>query len=191
MEEKWRVASSKSLLKDRWIDLRVDSCVTASGAQIEPYYVLAYPDWVNVIALTNEDNLVLVRQYRHAVGDYNLEVPGGTVYASDPNVELSARRELEEETGYVADHWQPVSVLYANPSLQTNRVHVFLAREARCIKPQSLDAGEEGLTVKLVPIQEVLDRLNSGLLGMSMHVSSVLLGLAAAGRIQLRTVLQK
>jgi 8-oxo-dGTP pyrophosphatase MutT (NUDIX family) len=152
--------------------------------------VLAYPDWVNVIALTNEDNLVLVRQYRHAVGDYNLEVPGGTVDASDPNVELSARRELEEETGYVADHWQPVSVLYANPALQTNRVHVFLAREARCIKPQLLDAGEEGLTVKLVPIQEVLDRLNSGLLGMSMHVSSVLLGLAAAGRIQLRTVLQ-
>jgi len=191
MDKKWHVISSKSLLNDRWINLRADCCITASGAEIDPYYVLNYPDWVNIVAVTRDDSLVLVRQYRHAAGDFILEVPGGIVDGSDSNVELTARRELEEETGYVAARWQLVSVLYANPATQTNRVHVFLARDAQCIKPQLLDASEEGLTVRVVPIPEVLDGLSSGLLGMSMHVSSVLLGLAAAGLLQLNADVAK
>jgi 8-oxo-dGTP pyrophosphatase MutT (NUDIX family) len=186
MDRKWRIASSTPLLNDRWINLRADRCITASGADINPYYVLTYPDWVNIVAVTDEDSLVLVRQYRHAAGDFILEVPGGTVDGSDSDVELCARRELEEETGYAADRWELVSVLYANPATQTNRVHVFLARDAHRTKPQLLDTGEEGLTVQIVPIPEVLDKLRSGLLGMSMHVSSVLLGLAAAGRLELK-----
>jgi 8-oxo-dGTP pyrophosphatase MutT (NUDIX family) len=185
MDQKWRVVSSKPLLNDRWINLRADRCITASGVEIAPYYVLTYPDWVNVVAVTRDNSLVLVRQYRHAADEFILEVPGGMVDSSDSDVELTARRELEEETGYVADRWQLVSVLYANPGIQTNRVHVFLAHDAHCIKPQSLDAGEEGLTVRVVPIPDVLNGLSSGLLGMSMHVSSVLLGLAAAGRLKL------
>jgi 8-oxo-dGTP pyrophosphatase MutT (NUDIX family) len=186
MDQKWRVTSSKPLLSDRWINLRADRCLTASGAEIAPYYVLTYPDWVNVVAVTPDDSLVLVRQYRHAAGEFILELPGGTVDGSGSDAELTARRELEEETGYVAGRWQLVSVLYANPATQTNRVHIFLARDAHCVKPQSLDPGEEGLTVRVVPIPQVLDGLSAGLLGMSMHVSSVLLGLAAAGRLQLK-----
>ena len=186
MDQRWRVVSSKDLLHDRWINVRADHCVTSSGTVISPYYVLTYPDWVHVVAVTRDDCLVLVRQYRHAAGAFFLELPGGMVDASDCNAELSGRRELAEETGYVAARWQPVSVLHPNPAIQTNRVHVFLALDAECRGLQSLDAGEDGLTVHLVPISEVLDGLSSGLLGQSMHVSAVLMALAVAGRLQLR-----
>ena len=186
MDRKWHVVSSQSLLHDRWINVRADHCVTPSGADINPYYVLTYPDWVHVVAITRSNEIVLVRQYRHAAADFFLELPAGTTDSSDSNTETCARRELEEETGYVATDWQLVSVLHPNPGTQTNRVHIFLARDAERKGTQALDAGEEGLTVEVIPVAEVLAGLASGLLGQSTHVSSLLLGLAAAGRLQLR-----
>ena len=79
MDQNWRVVRSEMLLKDRWVELRADDCVTSAGIKIGPYYVLSYPDWVHVVALTSASSLILVRQYRHAVGDCTLELPGGAV----------------------------------------------------------------------------------------------------------------
>ncbi len=187
MDQNWRVIRSESLLKDRWIDLRADDCVTSAGIKISPYYVLSYPDWVHVVALTSAGSLILVRQYRHAVGDCTLELPGGAVDAEDASVERAARRELEEETGFTAQRWELVTSLYPNPATHTNRVHFFLALGCMCTRPRNLDAGEDGLAVELVDIPVVLDGLRSGLLGHAMHASGVLLGLAAAGRLALTT----
>ena len=69
----------------------------SAGAKISPDYVLTYPDWVHVVAITSAGSLVLVRQDRHAVSESLLELPGGAVDAEDPNLEQAARRELEEE----------------------------------------------------------------------------------------------
>ena len=185
MDQRWRTVRSNTVRKDRWIDLRADHCVTPSGVELNPYYVLAYPDWVHVVALTRDDEVVLVRQYRHAVGETVLELPGGAVDASDANIEQAAQRELEEETGFAAERWQHVSSLYPNPATHTNRQHVLLATGAVRSRPQCLDQGEEGLEVLTLPTSDVLAGLASGLLGQSMQVSAVLLGLALAGRIRL------
>jgi 8-oxo-dGTP pyrophosphatase MutT (NUDIX family) len=183
MVQKWQTLRSETLLKDRWVDLRADYCVTATGSEIGPYYVLSYPDWVHVVALTEAGCVVLVRQYRHASGKVLLELPGGAVDPADADIEQAASRELEEETGFTASHWQLIVSLYPNPATHTNRVHMFLALNAECNRPQSLDPGEDGLKVELLSVPVLLEGLSSGLLGHAAHASGLLLGLAAAGRL--------
>ena len=188
MLQKWRTLRSETLLKDRWVNLRADYCVTAAGSEISPYYVLSYPDWVHVVAITKTGCVVLVRQYRHAAGQFILDLPGGGVDPADPNIEQAASRELEEETGFTASHWELITSLYPNPATHTNRVHMFLALDAECNRPQSLDAGEAGLKVELLPVPVVLEGLRSGLLNNAVHASGLLLGLAAAGRLNINVV---
>ena len=185
MEQKWRVLRSETLLQDRWLHLQADHCVTPTGVEISPYYVLSYPDWVHVVAITGAGSLVLVRQYRHAAGEDFLELPGGAADPEDPSLEHAARRELEEETGFTAQRWQHVISLRPNPATHTNRVHFFLASGAAYNRPPRLDAGEQGLRVELFDIPRVLDGVRSGLLGNAVHVSGLFVGLAAAGRLSL------
>ncbi len=182
---KWTVRSSSSVRQDRWIDVRADACTTASGADISPYYVLTYPDWVHIVAITADDGVVLVRQYRHAAGAFVLELPAGAIDPADPDEITAAQRELAEETGFVAGRWDKIGALYVNAATHTNRVHTFLARDAKQAGPQILEAGEQGMTVHVMPIAQVLAELPGGLLGQSMQVSGLLLALAAAGRLDL------
>lgn len=183
MDDGWKVLGSRTILQDRWLNLRADDCVTSGGVAISPYYVMSYPDWINIVALTADDRLLLVRQYRHAAGRFFLEIPGGGLDERDPDSEKAARRELEEETGYIAENWQLVSTLYPNPASHTNRLHTYLATGAEPKYRQRLDAGEEGLTVHTLSIAEVLDGLQAGLIGQALHVSSILLALRVAGRL--------
>ncbi len=175
MDTTWRTLSSEPVVRNRWIDVRSDRCLTPSGAEISPYYVLTYPDWVHVVAVTPERGLVLVRQYRHAVGESVLELPGGGMEACEGEAEQAARRELAEETGFRSERWSRISTLYPNPATHTNRVHAFLALDAVPGSGQRLDRGEEGLAVCMMPLDAVLAGLGAGVLGQAMHVSSVLL----------------
>ncbi|HEX3349720.1 MAG TPA: NUDIX hydrolase [Acetobacteraceae bacterium] len=178
----WTVTSSRVLLEDRWIRLRTDECVTAAGHRIAPYYVLEYPPWAHVVALTEDDEVVLVRQYRHAVGATLLELPGGMVDPGETPID-AARRELMEEAGYAAETLVPVAALFTNPATHTNCLHTFAARGARRVGTPRLEAGEDGMTVVTMRIDALLPHLTEGLLGHSMQVSALLLALAALGRI--------
>jgi 8-oxo-dGTP pyrophosphatase MutT (NUDIX family) len=185
MDRKWRIAQSETILKDRWIDLRADHCVTPWGVNVGPYYVLSYSEWVHVVAITRDDELVLVRQYRHGAGEVFLELPGGQADAGEQDLEATARRELAEETGFVAQDWERITSLHPNPATHSNRIHFYLAREAAPGGPQRLDPAEAGLTVELWPIPAVLAGLRGGLLGHATDPAGLLLGLAAAGRLNL------
>ena len=185
MTPPWRTLSSETLLHDRWIDVRADRCLTAAGVEVAPYYVLGYPDWVHVVAVTDDDHLVLVTQYRHGAATSCLELPGGVVDATDESITAAARRELREETGFDAASWHPVSSLYANPAIQPNRVHTVLATGAHRVAAPQLEVGEAGMTTSLHLVASVLAGLPGGMLGQSMQVAGLLLALAKAGRITL------
>lgn len=185
MEKNWKVLRSERLLKDRWIDLRADACETPSGREISPYYVLSYADWVNIVAITASEEVVLVRQYRHAVATWVTELPGGVADAEDPSLAQAAARELLEETGYrVAELPTAVCSLYANPATNTNRVHTFLARGVTFERVPELEAGEEGMSVHLMPVADVIAALRTGEIRQSMHVAALSLALMACGYLR-------
>lgn len=184
-EKSWTVVASQQLLKDRWIDLRADVCRTPSGAEIAPYYVLSYSDWVHIVAITTDHQLVLVRQYRHGVGRWLTELPGGVADPQDATLAEAAARELLEETGYrVVETPHLVASLDANPATHTNRVHTFLAQGVTLERKPALETGEEGMSVCLMPMDKVVEALQSGEISQSMHVAALFLALLKAGYLR-------
>jgi 8-oxo-dGTP pyrophosphatase MutT (NUDIX family) len=180
----WTTLESRTLIEDRWIRLRADRLQTATGAELSPWYVLDYPDWAAAVAITADDRLVLVRQWRHGAQRWSLELPGGVVDAADADAMAAARRELREETGFVAETWRYLFAGHANPAIQTNRMHAALALGARADHVPQPEPGE-ALRVECVPVAQVLEGIPHGMIGQSMHVGAILVGLAAAGRITL------
>jgi 8-oxo-dGTP pyrophosphatase MutT (NUDIX family) len=106
------------------------------------FFLLDTPDWVNVVALTDDDDLVLVTQFRHGVERITLEIAGGMVDPGETPRE-AAERELREETGYVARDWKQIGVIDPNPAIQNNRTWTFLATGAAKREEPSFDATEQ------------------------------------------------
>jgi 8-oxo-dGTP pyrophosphatase MutT (NUDIX family) len=117
------------------------------------FYTFACPDWVNVVAETDEGEIVLIWQYRFGTDALSLEVPGGVCEPGESPLE-TARRELREETGYEAREILPLVSVQVNPAIQNNACHTFLARGARRVGPPALDENEE-IEVALVPAAQI------------------------------------
>src|SRR5262249_43293025 len=92
----WAVESSTYVLKDRWISVRADTCRTTDGVEISPFYVLEYADWVQIVAVDDQDHVVFVEQYRHGLGITSLELPTGAMEPEDTDSIAAAQRELAE-----------------------------------------------------------------------------------------------
>jgi 8-oxo-dGTP pyrophosphatase MutT (NUDIX family) len=116
------------------------------------FFVIDSASWVNIIALTADDRLVLVEQWRHAVGHPTVEIPGGGIDPGESPLD-AAKRELREETGYEADTWIPLGGIEPNPAIHTNRCHSFTALGAEPRAEQALDENED-CRVLLVPFRE-------------------------------------
>lgn len=168
----WKVLDRRRVHDDRWIRLRSDRVELPDGTVLDPFYTLEYPDSVNVIALTHDDQVVLVEQWRHAVGKLTVEFPAG---ASDAGEEPLAaiRRELLEETGYASNRWLLLGSADANPSRQNNRIFSYLAVDARKVADQKLDPGEL-VRVCLQPWAALRRNLGTGAHSMgAMHLAAV------------------
>lgn len=179
----WRLEESEELIRDDWLNLRADRCRMPDGTEVTPYYVLEYPDWVNVVALTEDDELVMIRQYRHGVGRTLLEIPCGSMDSGDASPLDAARRELLEETGFECTDLRPTASMFSNASSHTNQAHMFVGTNAKRVSGQRLDASEQ-ILVELVPLADVYARLDSNELFPTSMQMAIYAGLRALGRIR-------
>jgi 8-oxo-dGTP pyrophosphatase MutT (NUDIX family) len=178
-ELNWKLLSSEYLFKDNWATLRADTCQMPNGTIIKPYYVLEYPDWGNVVALTDDNQVILIRQYRHAAGEVILELPGGCIEKGE-SPEEGIRRELLEETGFEFNNFELLSTLYANPATGNNKTYCFLATGGKKIQEQALDGGEE-IVVELVSIEKLKELLLENQFGQALHTSGIFYALMKLG----------
>ena len=124
------------------------------------FYTIDASDWVNIVALTPDDCVVMVRQYRHGADRVTLETPGGMVDPGETPAQAAAR-ELLEETGYAADEVVPLGGVNPNPALFSNRLHGFLARGARKVREVRNESTEE-THVELVPLARMREEVRAG-----------------------------
>jgi len=155
--------------------------MTADGVEVAPYYVLEYPDWVQVVALDDEDHVILVEQYRHGLGGLTLELPAGAIDREDPSPLAAGARELEEETGYVAREWRSLGKLSPNPGTHTNFCHTVLALGVRPGGRRLCDPTEQIRVVRL-PRPEAVRLATEGGLINAMQVAAFVLALSAIGK---------
>jgi len=166
----WKKLQSTNVLRDRWFNVTADRCELPNGVTLDPYYVVHEADWVHVFAMDASGRLLVVRQYRYAAATTTLELPGGVIDDGEDPL-TAARRELLEETGYSSTEWEFVGSMFANPARQTNRLHLFLARNIAATGKQSLDASEE-IECSLLPLEAVQAEMEGGEFSQALHVAS-------------------
>ncbi len=168
-KQKWSILESHYLIERPWLTARRDVVQLPDGRIFPEFYVLEYPSWINVIAITDEGNFVMVEQYRHGLQDVFTELCAGVVDPGEAPL-AAAKRELLEETGYAGDDWELFSVLSQNPTSTNNLTYCFIARGVHKVSEQKLDETED-IEVKILTEQELKDMLLADSIKQSLMVA--------------------
>jgi len=166
-----KVIESKLVYKGRLFNVRVDK-VSTSWGRVTTREIVEHPGAVVIIPLFHNDSVVLVSQYRHAVGKVLLELPAGTLEVGECP-ERCAHRELEEETGYVAGKMEKITTLYLAPGYSTEKVHIYVASDLKKVG-QKLEPDEKIKTV-ILKIDEVVDMIIKGEIEDAKTVAGIML----------------
>ncbi len=168
-DAKWKVLNREYIIKRPWLTARCDKVELPDGRIIPEYYVLEYPNWVNVIAITKDGRFVMEKQYRHGLGVESIEIPCGVMEKGEEAL-IAAQRELLEETGYGNGEWSLLMTVSPNPGAMNNITYCFLAIGVEQIAEQSLDDTED-LTVTLMREEDVRTLLENDRIYQSLMVA--------------------
>ncbi len=170
-DRRWTTLASETVVDRWWLTLRADHVRLPTGAEIEEFHVAEVPDWSLIVALTDDGQAVLVEQYRYPIDRTALEFAAGIIGEHETPLE-GARRELLEETGYVADTWTALGPCAVEPARHTNYGHLFVAQGARRVEAPALDETED-LQVRLVDAADLVGLVERGEIVHGMHVAAI------------------
>ena len=174
--EKWKILQSNMALNHPWCKVRQDKIELPNGQVIDDYFVYIRPDVAIILPITSDREIVFVKQYRHGIGDFFIELPAGGFNPEQESGEFAAIRELEEETGYVASKVKKIATFYDKPSKDTNQLHLYLAENVAKTGKLKLDITEE-IEVVLIPIDAVVSKIVKGEICVAGTVAALFLGL--------------
>jgi ADP-ribose pyrophosphatase len=160
MIKPWPCIRSQSVQSFRVFSIRADTTISPRTNAKHDFYVIETRDWVNIIPITADHQVVMVRQYRHGSREVTLEIPGGLVDPGD-TPEKAAARELLEETGYQAAKLMQIGVVNPNPALFNNRCYTYLARNATKVRDSMPDQTED-IEVALIPLVDIPELICKG-----------------------------
>lgn len=167
---KWKVLSSERLLnKGTWMNLRQERVQLPSGSIVPEWFILDFPDWVNVIAITRDGDFVMEDQYRHALAQTHYELVAGVVDPGETPLQ-AAQRELSEETGYGGGEWSLFMTLSPNPTNHSNMSYTFLAKNVEKLGDQHLEPTED-INVDIFTRDEVKELLETGQIIQALHAA--------------------
>ncbi|WCL51335.1 NUDIX hydrolase [Leptospira sp. GIMC2001] len=171
-ENLWERKNRKILHTTPIFDLVSFDATAKLKGHTKTYYALESKSWVNVIAISKSGKIVLVRQYRHGIHEYCLELPGGIVDESGDDAPLiSAKRELAEETGYTSNNWEQIGKVSGNPAVFNNWCYTFLARDAEKTLELDWDESEE-IDIFEEDIASIPGLIRDGVIHHSMMVAA-------------------
>lgn len=174
----WIIRKAKTILKTIPFNVEeLDLSNAENGDKVShPFYRLNCPDWANILAITEEGDAVLVRQSRIGPAKPCLEIPGGMIDDGESPL-AAAKRELEEETGYVSDDWTAVSSINPNPAIMNNRLHIFIAKKCRNTQKRKHFPDEnESIELVLVPSCELVNMVEKGEIDSALAALTVYMG---------------
>ncbi len=170
MHKNWNLLSSHEAFRDNLLKVQHDRYRLIPSGTEQDFTVLNFADWVNIIPLTADGQVIMIRQYRHGNRQTSIEIPGGVIDPGESPM-AAARRELLEETGYSSNELIELGSVAPNPALQNNRCHTFLAKGVWREAEQSLDPMEE-IQITPYPLEQVLQMVGNGQIDHALVVAA-------------------
>jgi 8-oxo-dGTP pyrophosphatase MutT (NUDIX family) len=157
----WKILKSEIVFDSKWFRLRKDHVLTPGGREFDDYFYADLPNFVNIVALFDNGDILVERQYKHAARKVSLETVAGVIDAGE-RPEETAARELTEETGFIADKMEFLGKVYENPTRTTSATYLFLATGLHENVKQHIDYNESDIALDRMPFTEFLQRIQSG-----------------------------
>ncbi|MGH7884652.1 MAG: NUDIX hydrolase [Thermodesulfobacteriota bacterium] len=170
MIKSWKVEKSEILSSNRVFSVRKDKSLSPEDGKLHDFYVVEAPDWINVVAITPENEFLLIKQYRHGIRKITIEIPGGMIDTGEFPLE-SAKRELLEETGFKSENWKQIGMVHPNPAIMSNSCHTFLAIDCKKVSQPDFDSTENIETFSC-PVDEIKRYITEGSITHSLVVAA-------------------